>query len=97
MSEDDDRLEYYREAVETLGPPGALRSEEAVLATLGPEPIHEAQAVIEGHSGDRGGSAEGLKSLGGGPYQCLAARIPGQVAGRRCERRQYWQNTEGEA
>jgi hypothetical protein len=37
-----------REAVETLGPPGAMRSEEAVLATLGPEPVHEAQAIIEG-------------------------------------------------
>lgn len=37
-----------REAVETLGPPGAMRSEEAVLATLGPEPVHEAEAIIEG-------------------------------------------------
>ena len=34
-----------RDAVDALGPPGAMRSEEAVLATLGPEPIHEAQAI----------------------------------------------------
>ena len=37
-----------RETVETLAPPGAVRSEEAVLATFGPEPIHEAQAIIAG-------------------------------------------------
>lgn len=43
-----DALRMVREAVETLGPPEAMRSEEAVLATLGPEPIHEAQAIIEG-------------------------------------------------
>jgi hypothetical protein len=41
-------LRMIREAVETLAPPGALRSEEAVLGTLGPEPTHEAQAIIEG-------------------------------------------------
>jgi hypothetical protein len=35
------------EAVERLAPPGAMRSEEAVLATLGPEPVHEAEAIIE--------------------------------------------------
>jgi hypothetical protein len=39
-------LRMIRE-VETLGPPGAMRSEEAALATLGPEPVHEAQAIIE--------------------------------------------------
>jgi hypothetical protein len=43
-----DSLRMIREAVETLAPPGAVRSEEAVLATLGPEPVHEAQAIIEG-------------------------------------------------
>ena len=41
-------LRMIREAVETLGPPGAMRSEEAVLATLGPEPTDEAEAIIEG-------------------------------------------------
>ena len=34
-----------RETVETLAPSGAVRSEEAVLATLGPEPVHEAMAL----------------------------------------------------
>ena len=42
-----------REAVETLGPPGAMRPEEAVLATLGPEPVHEAQEIIEGIQASR--------------------------------------------
>jgi hypothetical protein len=41
-------LRMIREAVETLRPPGAVRAEEAVLATLGPEPTHEAMALIEG-------------------------------------------------
>jgi hypothetical protein len=31
----------------TLGPPGVLPSEEAVLALYGPEPIHEAQAIVD--------------------------------------------------
>ena len=43
-----DALRMIREVVETLGPVGTMRSEEAVLATFGPEPIHEAQAIIEG-------------------------------------------------
>jgi hypothetical protein len=36
-----------REAVETLGPPGALLSEDGVLRRYGPEPIHEAQAIVD--------------------------------------------------
>ena len=43
-----DALRLIREVVETLGPVGTMRSEEAVRATFGPEPIHEAQAIIEG-------------------------------------------------
>ena len=43
-----DALRLIREVVETLGPVGTMRSEEAVLATFGQEPIHEAQAIIEG-------------------------------------------------
>jgi hypothetical protein len=35
-----------REAVETLGPPGVLPSQEAVLTLYGPEPVHEAQAIV---------------------------------------------------
>jgi hypothetical protein len=40
-------LRMIREAVETLGPPGALISEEAVLQLHGPEPVHEAQAICD--------------------------------------------------
>jgi hypothetical protein len=36
-----------REAVETLGPPGALPSQDAVPALFGPEPVHEASAIVE--------------------------------------------------
>jgi len=36
-----------RETIETLGPPGALISEEAVLGTYGPEYQHEAQAICD--------------------------------------------------
>jgi hypothetical protein len=40
-------LHMIREAVETLGPPGVLPSSEAVLKLYGPEPIHEAQAIVD--------------------------------------------------
>jgi hypothetical protein len=40
-------LRMIREAVEMLGPPGILASEEAVLTLYGPEPVHEAQAIVE--------------------------------------------------
>jgi hypothetical protein len=40
-------LHLIRETVETLGPPGALISEDQVLAQYGPEPIHEATAIVE--------------------------------------------------
>jgi hypothetical protein len=36
-----------RETIETLGPPGALPSNEAVLLLYGPEPIHEGQAIVD--------------------------------------------------
>jgi len=39
-------LRMIRETVETLGPPGILPSEEAVLAIYGPEPVHEATALV---------------------------------------------------
>ena len=39
-------LRMIRETVETLGPPGILISEEEVLAQYGPEPIHEATAIV---------------------------------------------------
>ena len=40
-------LRMIRETIETLGPPGALPSEEAVLSLYGPEPVHEAAAIVE--------------------------------------------------
>ena len=40
-------LRMIREAVETLGPPGILPSEEAVLRLYGPEAVHEAQAIVD--------------------------------------------------
>ena len=40
-------LRMIREAVETLGPPGVLPSGEAVISLYGPEPIHEAQAIVD--------------------------------------------------
>ena len=40
-------LRMIRETIETLGPPGALISEEAVLGTYGPEYQHEAQAICD--------------------------------------------------
>jgi hypothetical protein len=39
-------LRMIRETIETLGPPGALPSEEAVLRLYGPEPVHEAAAIV---------------------------------------------------
>jgi hypothetical protein len=40
-------LGMIREAVETLGPPGALMSRDGVLRRYGPEPIHEGQAIVD--------------------------------------------------
>jgi hypothetical protein len=40
-------LRMIRETVETLGPPGILPSQDAVLALYGPEPVHEAKAIVE--------------------------------------------------
>jgi hypothetical protein len=40
-------LRMIREAVETLGPPGILPSRDAVLEHYGPEPVHEAAAIVE--------------------------------------------------
>jgi hypothetical protein len=44
---DHSSLRMIREAVETLGPPGILLSQDAVLAQYGPEPVHEATAIVE--------------------------------------------------
>ena len=40
-------LRMIREAIETLGSPGVLPSEEAVLKLYGPEPVHEGQAIVD--------------------------------------------------
>jgi hypothetical protein len=40
-------LRIIRKTVETLGPPGILPSPDAVLALYGPEPVHEATAIVE--------------------------------------------------
>jgi hypothetical protein len=40
-------LHMIREVVETLGPPGILPSQEAVVTLYGPEPTHEAQAIVD--------------------------------------------------
>jgi hypothetical protein len=40
-------LRMIRETIETLGPPGALLSEDGVLRKYGPQPIHEAQAIVD--------------------------------------------------
>jgi hypothetical protein len=40
-------LHMIRETVEALGSPGVLPSQEAVIALYGPEPIHEAQAIVD--------------------------------------------------
>jgi hypothetical protein len=40
-------LRMIREAIEELGPVGVLPSPEAVIGKYGPEPIHEAQAIVD--------------------------------------------------
>jgi hypothetical protein len=40
-------LRMIREAIQTLGPPGTLMSRDAVLIEHGPEPVHEAQAIVD--------------------------------------------------
>jgi hypothetical protein len=40
-------LHMIREAIEELGPVGVLPSPEAVIVKYGPEPIHEAQAIVD--------------------------------------------------
>lgn len=40
-------LRMIRDAIEELGPPGALPSAETVLAVYGPEPVDEATAIVE--------------------------------------------------
>jgi hypothetical protein len=39
-------LGMIREAIETLGPPGVLPSDEIVVGYYGPEPVHEAEAIV---------------------------------------------------
>lgn len=41
-------LRMIRDAIEELGPVVALPSSEAVVMLYGPEPVHEAEALIEG-------------------------------------------------
>jgi hypothetical protein len=40
-------LRMIRETIETLGPPGVLPSNDAVLMLYGPEPVHEGQAIVD--------------------------------------------------
>lgn len=39
-------LRMIREAIETLGPPGVLPPGEQVVGLYGPEPVHEAEAIV---------------------------------------------------
>ena len=39
-------LRMIRETIETLGPPGILPSQDAGLEHYGPEPVHEAEAIV---------------------------------------------------
>jgi hypothetical protein len=43
-----DALRMIREAVETLGPVGALPSQEGIIATRGPTLLDEAEVLVEG-------------------------------------------------
>jgi hypothetical protein len=36
-----------RETVETVGAPGILPSQDAALTLYGPEPVHEATAIVD--------------------------------------------------
>lgn len=36
-----------RETVETVGPPGIIPSQDAVLTLYGPEPVNEATAIVD--------------------------------------------------
>lgn len=40
-------LAMIRETIETLGPPGILPSQTGVVHQYGPEPVHEAQAIVD--------------------------------------------------
>jgi hypothetical protein len=40
-------LAMIREAIEELGPLGAVMSPDGVLRKYGPEPVHEAQALVD--------------------------------------------------
>lgn len=55
-------LRMIRETVETLGPPGILISEEQVLAQYGPEPIHEATAIVDALTALLGAGQNGSRS-----------------------------------
>ena len=39
-------LRMIREAIETLGPPRVLPPGEQVVGLYGPEPVHEAEAIV---------------------------------------------------
>lgn len=40
-------LAMIRETIETLGQPGILPSQAGVIQQYGPEPVHEAQAIVD--------------------------------------------------
>jgi hypothetical protein len=40
-------LAMIRETIEELGPTGAVMSSDGVLRKYGPEPVHEAQALVD--------------------------------------------------
>jgi hypothetical protein len=40
-------LATIREAIEELGPPGAVMSPDGMLRRYRPEPVHEAQALVD--------------------------------------------------
>jgi hypothetical protein len=58
-------LRMIRETIETLGPPGARPSGEAVLMLYGPEPIHEGQAISDALRKLLGGSESVLVQVDG--------------------------------
>lgn len=65
-----DGLRLIREAVETLRPPGLLSFQEAVVTLYGPEPIHEAQAIVDA-----------LTTVLGDPGKVVPFTSPGDATG----------------
>src|SRR5918995_3445158 len=86
-------LHMIREAVEALGPPGVLPSGEAVISLYGPEPIHEAQAIVDaltailGDEPDRGTRAPTRPVAGGPAGGRVQPSRPGHGAAAHARRR----------